>query len=136
MQCARHRSGCFPPWLPGCQCCSSAAQTGRQYCAVDSITTSWTSHDEPFGKRRNWSGYAQLSPLQLVVPFHGNIRHHHRQHLLVNINRRNSIWHILLAGAESVPKLLMQTHVAIARSPGGRATPNYSPQCARSGSDS
>ena len=51
----------------GFQCCSSAPQTGFQYCAVDSITTSstccWISHSAnrcicsgllPYPRRSNW----------------------------------------------------------------------------------
>jgi hypothetical protein len=36
---------------------SSASQTGRQYCAVDSITTSSTSRStSQSASARNWSG--------------------------------------------------------------------------------
>ena len=43
------------------QYCSSASQTGRQYCAVDSITTSSTSRStSQSASARNWTGLVPI----------------------------------------------------------------------------
>ena len=46
----------------GRQCCSSASHTGRQYCAVDSMTTSSTSRSTSQSARRAQIGRASSRP--------------------------------------------------------------------------
>jgi hypothetical protein len=75
-------------------------------------------------------------PFELVLALDFDIRHHHRQHLLVHIDSRNSVGHrLLLAGAESVPTLHYSESRATAGSTEETTAPTYSLNYARSGSD-
>ena len=81
---------------------------------------------------------AEFPPLVALLSFLGDLGHHHDQHLLVNINSRYGIGHLLFSfgGAESVPKLSYAGSRGYRRSPGGGAlTPIYALKRARSGSD-
>ena len=78
----------------GCQSRSSVSHTGRQYCAVDSITTSSTScvTSQSASPRRS-PGWSHLPPYKLVLAIDRDVRDHHCQHLLVYIDSRNSVRH-------------------------------------------
>jgi hypothetical protein len=92
----------------GLQYRSSASQTGRQYCAVDSITTSSTSCSTS-QSASNWTGLVPTfsrskwkSPATSTSATDG-------QHLLVHVNPREVVRHRpLLVGAESVPRRITQ----------------------------
>src|ERR1039458_2963122 len=49
---------------------------------------------------------AKTPPFKLVLAFHLHVGHHHSQHLFMHVDSRYPISHkLLLAGAESVPKV-------------------------------
>lgn len=76
-------------WPVGFQYCSSAPQTGFQYCAVDSITTSSLA-----ARSASWPviaagrGCYQTEPFKLVLTFAFYVRYDHRQHLFMNVDSR------------------------------------------------
>ena len=121
----------------GCQCRSSASHTGRQYCAVDSITTSSTSRStSQSASARNCSGLVptcRRSNSLLALDF--DVRDHHRQHLLVHIDSRDPVRHTASPGGSGE-----RAHVVLLRVTGyrrstrGPTTPTYSLKHARSGS--
>ena len=95
----------------GRQCCSSASHTGRQYCAVDSITTSSTSCSTSQSARRAQVDRRRpdLLTFELEVAVDLDVGHRDGQHLLVDVNSRDPVRHRpLLVGAESVPRRINQ----------------------------
>src|SRR5664280_3492495 len=85
--------------------------------------------DQPLGQQMQLiGGGAELAPLKLILVFPSDVSYHYRQHLLVHVDRCDSIsHHVLLGGAESTQKSSpRQGHVAIAAPDGRRTTPNYS----------
>src|ERR1019366_8139218 len=122
----------------GFQYCSSAPQTGLQYCAVDSITTSstccWISHSAnrcncsgllPYQRRSNWYSSSTSTSATTTASFF----------LCTSIPRYPIRHKLLLAGAESVPKITLSRVSGYRRSHRGETTPIYSLYHARSGSD-
>ena len=121
----------------GFQIRSSAAHTGRQYSAVDSIRTSSTccvtSHS---ANARSWLGLVpnrrrsnSCSPSAL------NIGDHNGQHPLMNINPRYSVSHThLLAGTERAPQNTLVRVSGYRCVQANATTPTYSLNTARAGS--
>jgi len=72
----------------GLQYRSNASQTGRQYCAVDSITTSSTSRStSQSASARNWTGLVPtFSRSKWKSPSTATSAHRNGQHLLVHVN--------------------------------------------------
>jgi hypothetical protein len=86
----------------------SASQTGRRYCAVDSIHHHFldVALDEPLSKRAQLDGLVPtFRTFKVVVTLDLDISHRDAQHLLVHVNPRDVARHRpLLVGAESVPR--------------------------------
>ena len=82
-------------WPVGFQYCSSAPQTGFQYCAVDSITTSSTCCSiSQFASNRRWSGLLlnrRRSNWYSPSTFH--VSYDHSQHLFMNVDSRYPVRH-------------------------------------------
>src|SRR5438132_9454282 len=124
MECSRRRECPFPRvWEIGFQYRSSAPQTGFQYCAVDSITTSSTccstSHSEssrrcsgllPYQRRSNWYSSSTSTSATTTASFF----------LWTSIPAILYAIGFLLAGAESVPEITLSRVSGYRRSHRGR----------------
>ncbi len=86
----------------GCQYRSSVFHTGRQYCAVDSMTASCTSCSISHAATCfNCSGgCAELASFERILARSRHVGHDHCKRLLVNINSRYSVSHRYSPGRE------------------------------------